>query len=165
MYPIVNSEIGTNLLSVGSGRSGNGLRPHRYRARPALQESDHGFVRWVSTVDIHEVLGQQIIAFAHQSEEDVHVVQSGEDHGLVFREIGQVFLEVDRMIGPVHRRVHVMADVVTIVPTPVVELHVDTGDAVLEVVPGFIRINEGVLHPIAGHGHKAEDQEGNDEYR
>ena len=67
------------------------------------------------------------------------------------------------MFGPMHRWMNVMTDMVTIIPTFMVELYIDARDAVLEVVPRFIRANECVLCPVARHGHQSECDKGKDE--
>ena len=81
------------------------------------------------------------------------VVQSSEHYCSVLGKVIQVRMEIIRVFGPVHGRVDVMTYVVTVVPTFMIELYIDAGDAVLEVVSRVIRANECVLCPIAGHRH------------
>ena len=67
------------------------------------------------------------------------------------------------MLRPMKHGLKVVADVVAIVPALMVELHVDDRDAVAELVAGLVRADEGVLYPVAGHGHQAEGHEWQDE--
>ena len=102
---------------------------------------------------VHEVFGKNIITVPDQQQEDMPIIQSREYYSSVLRKVIQVRVEIIGVFGPVHRWVDVMADVVTVIPTFMIELYIDAGDAVLEVVPRFIRTNKGVLRPIACHGH------------
>lgn len=145
----------SGLFHTGSCRNGfyDPLSGERNWLYSAPKECHDFFFGRMDVAHVHEVFGKNIITVPDQQQEDMPIIQSREYYSSVLRKVIQVRVEIIGVFGPVHRWVDVMADVVTVIPTFMIELYIDAGDAVLEVVPRFIRTNKGVLRPIACHGH------------
>src|SRR5690349_7023965 len=76
----------------------------------------------------------------------------------------QRLLEINRMLRPVHGLLFVVANMVTIVPAFYIVLGIDTGNAVLVVIPRVSRIDKRMLRPVAHHSYEAVYKERDDEH-
>ena len=99
------------------------------------------------------MLCQEVVALAHQVDVYVQEVDAIEDYCIILNVVVQGVAEVNGVLGPVHGLLFVVADVVAIVPALHIIVGIDAGNAVLIVVAGIGRVYEGVLRPVAHHGH------------
>ena len=78
-----------------------------------------------------------------------------EYHRVVLFIVIDGFFEVTRVFGPMHGRMYVVADVITVVPALMIVFCVHTGYAVQVWIAGIIFRDKRMLSPIAHECHEA----------
>lgn len=134
----------------------------RHRLHPTAQEGDHLLVSLEIVAHINKMLGQFFVVVPQQVYKDVYVGQIVEHHRAVLCELVQMVAEELGVFGPVQVRVHMVTDVVAIIPAFVVEVGIDASYTVLIRVLWLVSGDKSVLHPVASHGHQPEYDEWQD---
>ena len=135
------------------------IRAYIYLLGARFEEGHYFGICFVAVADVHEILGQQVVSVAHQEDEYMKEVYVLEYNGVVVNILLKGILKEGGMLGPVHARLYMMADVVPIVPAFYIVLGVDTGNAVAVRVIRLRRVYERMLRPVARHGYDAERKE------
>jgi len=100
-------------------------------------------------------MGQPFKPFQHQEKPNDEVVDLLEDHRVGLAIALEILLKMAGHLGPMHRWVNVVGNMVAVVEAAPVVKRVDAGQAVPIRILGMGPFHEGMLGPIAVHHHQA----------
>lgn len=105
-----------------------------------------------------------IVSLAHEQHPDHDKVDAGEDDRFTLAVELDVLLEFYGEVGPVHCRLAMMTNVITVIEASSIVSAIDHVDAARKGIVGPGRIDKGMLPPVSRDHRAAAEREWNDEH-